>query len=149
MSSSSTVCVDASIILRRALQPDDDAIKELWQSWVEDEVRLVAPTLLFYEVTNGLYQQQRNKILSPETIWKALELALDLPINLVNEANLHLRAREIAMEYNLPATYDAHYLALAEWMDIDLWTADMRLIKSLKPFKVKWVKGVGEKEHRS
>jgi predicted nucleic acid-binding protein len=142
MSNSSTVCVDASIVLRRALQPDDDAIKELWQSWVDDEVRLVAPTLLFYEVTNGLYQQQRNKILSPETIWKALELALDLPINLVNEANLHLRAREIAMEYNLPATYDAHYLALAEWMDIDLWTADMRLINTLKPFKVKWVRAV-------
>lgn len=145
MSNSSTVCVDASIVLRRALQPDDDAIKELWQSWVEDEVRLVAPTLLFYEVTNGLYQQQRNKVLSPETIGKALELALDLPINLINEANLHLRAREIAMEYNLPATYDAHYLALAEWMDIDLWTADMRLINTLKPFKVKWVKGIGYK----
>ncbi len=143
MSKSSTVCVDASIVLRRVLQPDNDAIKELWQSWVKDEVRLVAPTLLFYEVTNGLYQQQRNKILSSETIWKALELALDLPINLVNEANLHLRACEIAMEYNLPATYDAHYLALAEWMDVDLWTADMRLVNTLKPFKVKWVKGVG------
>ena len=81
-------------------------------------------------------------MLSAETIWKALELAVDLPINLVNEANLHLRAREIAMQYNLPATYDAHYLALAEWMDVDLWTADMRLVNSLKPFKVKWVKGV-------
>ncbi len=46
------------------------------------------------------------------------------------------------MRYNLPATYDAHYLALAEWMEIDLWTADMRLVNSLKPFKVKWVKGI-------
>jgi len=142
MSNSSTICVDASIILRYTLQPDDAPIKKLWQSWISKEVRLVAPTLLFYEVTNGLYQQQRNKYLSPETIWKSLELALDLPINLVNEANLHLRAREIAMQYNLPATYDAHYLALAEWMDADLWTADMKLINTLKPFKVKWVKGV-------
>jgi predicted nucleic acid-binding protein len=144
MSNSSTVCVDASIVLRYVLQPDGDAIKELWTSWFEDEVRLVAPTLLFYEVTNGLYQQQRNKILSPEIILKALELALDLPINLVTETNLHLRAHEIAIQYNLPATYDAHYLALAEWMDIVLWTADMKLISALKPFRVKWVKGVGE-----
>lgn len=142
MSSSSTVCVDASVVLRRALQPNDDAIKGLWHSWVDNEFRLVAPTLLFYEVTNGLYRQQRNKILSPETIWKALELALDLPINLVNEATLHLRALELATKYNLPATYDAHYLALAEWMDIDLWTADIRLINSVKPFKVKWIKGI-------
>ena len=142
MSNSSTICVDASIILRYTLQPDDAPIKKLWQSWVSKEVRLVAPTLLFYEVTNGLYQQQRNKYLFPETIGKTLELSLDLPINLVNEANLHLRAREIAMQYSLPATYDAHYLALAEWMDVDLWTADLKLINTLKPFKVKWVKGV-------
>ena len=142
MDNSSTICIDASIVLRRMLQPDDKAVKNLWQSWVADEIRLVAPTLLFYEVTNGLYQQQRNNYLSPETIWKALELALELPINLVNEANLHLRAREIAMQYELPATYDAHYLALAEWMDIDLWTADRKLINTLKPFKVKWVKGI-------
>lgn len=103
---------------------------------------MVAPTFLYYEVTNGLYQQQKYKYLSPETIWQSLELALELPIHLVNEANLHQRAREIAMQYNLPATYDAHYLALAEWMDIELWTADMRLINTLKPFKLGWVKGI-------
>lgn len=142
MSNSSAVCVDASVVLRRTLQPDDDVIKELWQSWVDDEIRLVAPTLLFYEVTNGLYRQQRNKVLSPETVWKALELALDLPINLVNEANFHLRALELATKYNLPAAYDAHYLALAEWMDIEFWTADMKLINTLKPFKFDWVKGI-------
>jgi len=107
-----------------------------------DEVNLVAPTLLFYEVTNALYQQQRNNVLSAETIWETLELYLELPIALVNEANLHVKAHEIAMRYNLPATYDAHYLALAEWMEIDLFTTDMRLVNSLKPFKVKWVKGI-------
>jgi predicted nucleic acid-binding protein len=142
MSNSSTVCVDASIILRYVLQPEDAPVQKLWQSWISDEVHLVAPTLLFYEVTNGLYQQQKNNILSPETIWQTLELSLELPITLVNEANLHLKAREIAMRYNLPATYDAHYLALAEWMDIELWTADQRLVNTLKPFKVKWVKRI-------
>lgn len=72
MSNSSTVCVDASVVLRRVLQPDDDAVEGLWRSWVDNDIRLVAPTLLFYEVTNGLYQQQKNKILSPEIIWKSL-----------------------------------------------------------------------------
>lgn len=79
---------------------------------------------------------------SPEIIWQSLELALELPIHLVNEANLHQRAREIAMQHSLPATYDAHYLALAEWMDIELWTADMRLVNTLKPFKLSWVKRI-------
>jgi predicted nucleic acid-binding protein len=124
--------------------PDDAPIKKVWQTWVSNETNLVAPSLLFYEVTNGLYQQERNKYLSPETIWKSLEYSLDLPITLVNEKNLHLRAREIAIEYKLPATYDAHYLALAEWMDIELWTADMRLVKAVKSFDLGWVKGVGQ-----
>jgi len=143
MSNSETVCIDASIVLRYVLMPDDAPIKTIWQTWVKDEINLVAPSLLFYEVTNGLYQQQRNKYLSPETIWKTLELSLDLPITLVNEKNLHLRTKEIAMQYNLPATYDAHYLALAEWMDIELWTADMRLVKAVQAFDLDWVKGVG------
>lgn len=142
MNKSLTVCIDASIVLRYTLQPDNAPIKKLWDAWISKEARLVAPTLLYYEVTNGLYQQQKNKLLSPEIIWQSLEVALQLPIQLINEANLHLRAREIAMQYNLSATYDAHYLALAEWMDVDLWTADMRLVNTLKPFKVNWVKGV-------
>ncbi len=142
MTSSSTVCVDASVVLRYVLLPDDAPIKKVWNSWVKNETDLVAPSLLFYEITNGLYQQQKNKYLSPETIWKSLEYSLDLPITLVNEKNLHLRAREIAMRYELPATYDAHYLALAEWMDIELWTADMRLVKAIRSFDLDWVKGV-------
>jgi predicted nucleic acid-binding protein len=122
--------------------PDDAPIKKVWQAWTSNETNLVAPSLLFYEVTNGLYQQEKNKYLSPETIWKSLEYSLELPITLVNEKNLHLRAREIALQYKLPATYDAHYLALAEWMDIELWTADMRLVKAVKSFDLDWVKGI-------
>lgn len=142
MSNSSIICVDASIILRYVLQPENSTMQKLWQTWISKEVRLIAPTLLFYEVTNALYQQQKAKNFSPETIWQTLELTLDLPINLINEATLHTRALELASEYNLPATYDAHYLALAEWMNADLYTADLKLLNSLKPFKLKWVKAI-------
>lgn len=85
-SKSTTVCVDASVILRYVLQPENEAIQSLWQSWISDEVSLVAPSLLFYEVTNALYQQQRNKVLSAETIWETLELSPDLPITAVQPA---------------------------------------------------------------
>jgi predicted nucleic acid-binding protein len=140
MSNSLTVCVDASIVVRFALSQDDAAIKQLWKSWFAREVRLVAPTLLYYEVTNGLYQQQKGGLLSPKFVRSALEVVLAFPVELVGEAALHQRARELAARYKLSATYDAHYLALAERMGIDLYTADTRLVNALLPFQVDWVK---------
>jgi predicted nucleic acid-binding protein len=142
MNNSSAVCVDASIVLRHILQPDDEAVKELWLSWVSRQCQLVSPALLFYEVTNGLYQQQKFGLLSAETIRDSLELAVSLPIKLVGEVGLHQRARELATKYKLLATYDAHYLAVAEGMEIELWTADARLVNTLKPYKLSWVKGI-------
>jgi len=140
MSNSLTVCVDASIVVRFALSQEDAAIKQLWKSWFAREVRLVAPTLLYYEVTNGLYQQQKGGLLSPEFVCAALEVVLAFPVELVGDPALHRRARELAARYNLSATYDAHYLALAERMGIDLYTADGCLVNALRPFKIDWVK---------
>jgi|SRR6185503_8869866 predicted nucleic acid-binding protein len=139
MSNSLTLCVDASVIIRHVTS---EAIMDLWESWMEEEATIVAPTLLYYEVTNGLYRYQKAGILPPAAVEKALTAALALPIELLANTDLHARAREIAVKYNLPATYDAHYLALAQWMDIKLWTADTRLIKALKSYDLDWVKGV-------
>jgi predicted nucleic acid-binding protein len=109
---------------------------------MQSEASLVAPALLYYEVTNGLYRYQRAGTLPSEAVEKALAAALALPIELVSNKELHARARNVATMYNLSATYDAHYLALAQWMEVDLWTADIRLVNSLKPFKLSWVKGI-------
>jgi predicted nucleic acid-binding protein len=105
MNNSSTVCVDASIVLRHILQPDNEAVKELWGSWIFRQCQLISPALLFYEVTNGLYQQQKFGLLSAETIRDSLELAISLPIKLVGEIGLHQRARELATKYKLPVFF--------------------------------------------
>jgi predicted nucleic acid-binding protein len=143
MNSYSTVCVDASVIVRLVLQPEDSAITQLWDSWISHEYRLVAPGLLYYEVTNALFRYQKSGLIKPGTIQDALDTALALPIDLISDADLHRRARILADHYRLPATNDAHYLALSEQLNADLWTADARLYKALQPFKIKWVKLVG------
>lgn len=143
MSSYSTVCVDASLVVRYILAPDDSILGEQWESWLSNGFTLVAPSLLFYEVTNAFYQYQKSGLIQVDTIREAHETALGLPIELRSSADLHLRARILAERYCLPATYDAHYLALSEAMEIDLWTADARLVKALRPFGVSRVKLVG------
>jgi predicted nucleic acid-binding protein len=96
--------------------------------------------LLYYEVTNGLYRYLKARIFSLETVEKTLHAALALPIELVGEADLHQRAKDLATNYNLPAAYDAHYLALAERFEVDLWTADARLFNAVQSFGIEWVK---------
>jgi predicted nucleic acid-binding protein len=142
MNNSSTVCVDASLIVRLVIS-EADPFHTQWQIWSERHYRLVSPSLLFYEVVNALYQYEKAKILPTESVNKALAAALAFPIELLGDSWLHHRAKVLAKVYNLPAAYDAHYLALSEQMDIDLWTADARLVKALQPFGIQWVKLAG------
>jgi predicted nucleic acid-binding protein len=140
MSNSSTICVDANIIIRLTLKLDDEIIKQLWASWITQEYSLVAPTLLYYEVANGLYRQEKSGRLSSELVRYTLDFALTLPIQLIGDVALHQHAHALATKYNLPATYDAHYLALAERLNVELWTADAKLFNTIQSAGVEWVK---------
>lgn len=64
-----------------------------------------------------------------------------LPGDDASQAALHHRALEIANRYDLSATYDAHYVALAESLGCELWTADQRLLRRLGPQmpSVRWI----------
>lgn len=44
---------------------------------------------------------------------------------------LHRRAIELAGRFRQRAVYDAHYLALAEDLDCELWTADRRFYEAV------------------
>jgi predicted nucleic acid-binding protein len=44
----------------------------------------------------------------------------------------------MAERFSLPAAYDAHYLALAEWLGGQFWTADGRLARRIQA-SLPWV----------
>jgi hypothetical protein len=45
----------------------------------------------------------------------------------------------LAHQFSLLATYDAHYLALAESHNCEFWTADTRLLRAVGD-KLSWVR---------
>lgn len=79
---------------------------------------------------------------SPSEGTQLLENALSLDIQLYGDFALHQRAIELARQFNLPAAYDAHYLALAERLDAEFWTCDRRLVQAVRS-TYDWVNLVG------
>jgi predicted nucleic acid-binding protein len=76
----------------------------------------LAPDLLIYEVANILYKRMhRNELtLSEASAAFNIPMHADLNFEALTNERLSLKALDIASQYTLPATCDAHYLALAE-----------------------------------
>jgi predicted nucleic acid-binding protein len=123
----SLVCVDASFVVRLILGQGNPRIRTIWDEWQQSQRQVVAPELLFYEVTNALYQSGRRGVINWETADQAMKLYLALPIQLRSNRAIGLPVLGIARRFALPAAYDAQYLALAERLNIELWTVDQRL----------------------
>lgn len=134
----SWLCADANLVIRLVADPADEPTRHLWEQWETDRRRLVAPTLLFYEAADALYRYQQLGYMGSASVQLAFKAALALPLQLHGEADLHWRALDLAERLSLPAAYDAHYLALAEWLGGEFWTADRRLAHAVQP-SLPWV----------
>jgi predicted nucleic acid-binding protein len=130
---SSWICVDANLVIRLVADPSDERVRQLWTQWDAALRQLAAPSLLYYEVTNALYRYQALGHMTALSVQLALEAALALPLHLYREPELHRRALALAERFRFPAAYDAHYLAVAEHLDGELWTADRALARSVQP----------------
>lgn len=134
----SWVCVDANLVLRLVVDPADAPVQHLWEQWGSDRRQIAAPTLLYYEVANALYRYQHLGYLSASSVQLSFKAALALPLELHGESELHWRALDLADKLSLPAAYDAHYLALAELLAGEFWTADGRLARTVQS-SLPWV----------
>lgn len=128
-----TVCIDANLVVFYLTNNNPNSIyQQKWTQWQANNYTLVAPTLIMYEVTNAFHRAIAAGQISRTEGESLLENALNLGIRFYGDAELHKQALAIAQTYNLPATYDAHYLALAQRLNVELWTADRRLFNSIQ-----------------
>ena len=137
------ICVDASVAVKWILEEErSDRADALYDATVEAGQPIIAPPLLPLEVTNILRQRMRAQDgISLTRATEHLAAFLALPIEFHNPVGLHHEALVLADALGLPATYDAHYLALAEHLGCELWTDDQRLMRQVAeslPF-VRWI----------
>lgn len=142
----SLVCADAGILIKLVVaEEDSDRADALWEQWKEDGVKVVSPGLLLFELTSVLRKKVHRGLLSPEEGKKAFDTVHRLPVQVLTPSDLHRRAWELAARFNRPAAYDAYYLALAEMMNCEFWTADRRLFNAVKD-ELPWVHWLGKHE---
>ena len=139
----SRVCVDSSLALKLVLvEEDSPKVQRLWDTWVDADVKIVAPFLLAFEGTSVIRNKMYRGLVPPEEgelMFKAFHL---LGVGLLHPDGLHQRAWELAKQFNRPQAYDSHYLALAEILDLELWTGDERLYNAVQD-KLSWVRWLG------
>ena len=130
----SPVCIDASILLKLVIEEADSVLVDrCWEAWILNSVQVIAPSLSRYEVTAVLTKRAHGGQLSKALSRSALSAALNLEgIEFVDSVDLHLNAWELACRLDLPSSFDAHYLALAEMRNCELWTADRQLYDRVK-----------------
>jgi predicted nucleic acid-binding protein len=135
------VIVDASVVLRAFLPDERQAqAQALMRDHVSGRIRLVAPTLLLYEITNAVLQGVRRGWITGEegeAILNACE-GLDIELQPVTWQMM----LPLAVRFDRSA-YDAAYLALAEANGEPLVTGDVRLYNAVRG-ELGWVELIGE-----
>jgi predicted nucleic acid-binding protein len=114
-----------------------DAFRRDWRRRGDD---LVAPTLWCYEVTSALTKAVRFGPLRPERARASLNLIDSLGVRLIPpDENQTRRAFEWTLRLGRAAAYDSFYLALAEQLGCEFWTADERLYNAANRPWVRWL----------
>ncbi len=135
--------VDASLALKWFVDEEDsDKARALSRDWLDSGVRIIAPYLMLAEVANALHRKVEDGHLALESATEILESVDNSEIEFSNPPSVHAGATRLAGRLRQGAVYDSVYLALAERLDCELWTADRRFHRAARsafPDLVRWI----------
>lgn len=131
--------IDASVFLKaHVINPDQEQCLLLLNKLKKS--KLLIPSLWFNEVTSVLAKFVHFGQISSQNSNDILQLAQSLDVDVVEPDRIQCQlALEWAIRLNRAAAYDCFYLAIADSLNIPLWTADKRLYNALKNMNLKWM----------
>jgi predicted nucleic acid-binding protein len=110
------------------LTPQAQALVGFWQN---NQYQYAAPVLFSYELTSVARKAVAQKRLTVSEGRIVRDKMLEFPVQLHFDDALLKRAYDLAEQLNRPSAYDAQYLALAERLGCDFWTADEKLFNAV------------------
>lgn len=138
------VVIDANIALALAIElPYSSAARTRFAGLSSSRRRIYVPLLWEYELASALAKAAHLRLLTPDEASRALEQLLQLNLyRVAPDIELHRAALRWASRLGQAAAYDAQYLALAERLGAELWTADRSLADHADHCGVRWVRSI-------
>jgi predicted nucleic acid-binding protein len=142
----SSVVVDSSLAIFTVVDSDQSFMAmRVWANLLSFGSKFYAPALWLYETTSVIRKLTAlNKITENEA--EAALIILDqMEIQFIPE-DLRLRQAALiwATRLRQKAAYDGFYLAAAEQLGAELWTADQALVNYARQVGTSWVHWMGE-----
>ena len=136
------VVIDASLLVKLLVieQFSAQAVR-LANYWAAMGIRLAAPDFIHAEVISALYKKISAGIISINLAVELMTEFYAMDIDIYPASLLHQRAIDLALELRQRMPYDSHYLALAESLNCDFWTADRPFYRAAQPRhpRVQWI----------
>jgi predicted nucleic acid-binding protein len=140
------VVLDANLALALILPlPYSQQAAQQFERWKRARVPLQAPSLWTYEVVSGLRKVVFDRVISPEMAQEGLHSLWALNVVQISPDPALARSALLwAERLGRRVAYDAVYLALAERLESEFWTADGALARNLSQMGILWVRSVAE-----
>jgi predicted nucleic acid-binding protein len=137
--------VDANLAVNTALNLSK-SLERFWERVNKEQITPCAPRLWMSETTSAVRVYLAKKQINDEEAKQALLTIHALSVEIIDEdKSLCMRALELAGMLAQTKAYDAFYLAIAEKMVAEFWTADERLHnRCVNDLKLNWVHWLGE-----
>ena len=136
-----SLVVDASVAIKwlNPAEPLADKANIIRDAYEQGHITFLVPTFWDYEIVNGVNKAVARGDLTEEEGREAISLLLTVHAYRRPLPSPH-ESYELARKYQR-SVYDSWYLALAEELGSEFWTADQKLYNAVKdqlPF-VKWL----------
>jgi len=140
------IVVDANITVALFVNlPYSLQSEKLFRLWRTQDVQVHAPALWPVEVVSALHKMVSIGQIDSDDARLAIANLERFPIQVVLPDSALLDLSLVwAGRLNQTVAYDAQYVALAENISAQFWTADQRLLNSLQHLDIQWAHWVEE-----
>lgn len=137
--------VDANLAVNTALSLSEQ-LEQFWERIYNEKITPCAPRLWMSETTSAVRAYLAQKQITKNEAERALRTIHALRVEIIDEdESLCLRALELAGMLAQSKAYDAFYLATAEKIETEFWSADERLCnRCQKDLSLEWVHWINE-----